>query len=260
MTDVTLRFYLLTPTREPKLNNPDEVHEANRGLKVGKAPGPNDIPKRALEHLPQRAVSLLVRIFNVVLCTQHFPAVWKHARVISILKPGKHTALPSSYRPISLLETIIKVFEKMLLTRILNEVSERALKRDDLFGFRPRRNTSLQLARLIERITRKFGEKRITAAAFLDVAKAFDTVWIDGLSKLTIRTFPSYLVHTISLYLWGRTFEASFQTATSSHRAMRPGVAQGGLISFVLFSLYVDDVPTTSHHVELPSTWTTRSS
>jgi len=88
-------------------------------------------------------------IFNVVLHTHHFPTVWKHARVISILKPGKHTALPSSYRPISLLETIGKLFEKMLLTRILNDVSERALKRDDQFGFRPRHNTSLQLAHLI---------------------------------------------------------------------------------------------------------------
>ena len=50
---------------------------------------------------------------------------------------------------------------------------------------------------------------------FLDVAKAFDTVWIDGLLyKLTLLNFPSYVVHTISSYLRGRTFEGSFQTAT----------------------------------------------
>jgi hypothetical protein len=84
-----------------------------------------------------------------------------------------------------------------------------------------------------------------------DVAKAFDTVWIDGLLyKLTLLNFPSYIVHTISSYLRGRTFEASFQTATSSRRGMRAGVAQGCLISPVLFSLYVD-MPSPSHHVEL---------
>jgi hypothetical protein len=84
------------------------------------------------------------------------------------------------------------------------------------------------------------------------VAKALDTVWIDGLLyKLTILNFPSYLVHTISTYLRGRTFEASFLTATSSRRGMRDGAAQGGLISPVLFSLYVNDLPTPSHHVEL---------
>jgi hypothetical protein len=63
--------------------------------------------------------------------------------------------------------------------------------------------------------------------------------------------FPSYLVHTISSYLRGQTFEASFQTATSSSRVMWAGVAQGGLISTVLFSLYVNDMPTPSQHVEL---------
>jgi len=215
MIGVTLKCYILTSTREPKLNNPDEVHEAIRGLKVGKASGSNGIPNRAYEHLPQQVVSLLVRIFNAVLHTHHFPTVWKHDRIISILKPEKDPALPSSYRPISLLETTGKLFEKILLTRILNEVSDRGLMRHEQFGFRPRHSTSLQLARLVKRITRNFGKNRITGAVFFNVAKAFDTVWIDGLlSKLTIRTFTSYLVQTISLYLRGRTFEASFQTAT----------------------------------------------
>jgi hypothetical protein len=172
--------------------------------------------------------------------------------VISILKPGKDPALPSSYRPISLLDTIGKLFEKILLARILHEVNGRGLMRDEQFGFRPKHSTSLQLARLVERIARNFGEKRLTGAVFLDVAKAFDTVWIDGLLyKLTLLNLPSYLVHTISSYLRGRTFEASFQTATSSRRGMRAGVAQGGLISPVPFSLYVNDMPSPSHHVEL---------
>jgi retron-type reverse transcriptase len=85
---------------------------------------------------------------------------------------------------------------------------------------------------------------------FLDVAKAYDTVWIDGLLyKLTILNLPSYLVHTISSYIRGWAFEASFLTATSFRRVMRAGVAQGGLISPVLLS--VNDINTTSHHVEL---------
>jgi hypothetical protein len=110
----------------------------------------------------------------------------------------------------------------------------------------------LQLARLVERITRNFGERRLTGAVFLDVTKALDTVWIDGLLyKITLLNFTSYIVHTISSYLRGRTFEASFQTATSSRRVMRAGVAQGGLISPVLFSLYVNDMSSSSPHVEL---------
>ena len=142
--------YFLAPTSEPKLTNPDEVQETIRGLKVSKAPGPNGIPNRALKRLPQRAVSFLVHIFNAVLLTHNFRSVWKHARVISILKPGKDPALPSCYWPISLLDTFGKLFEKILLARILHVVSECGLMRDEQFGFRPRHSTSLQLARLFK--------------------------------------------------------------------------------------------------------------
>ena len=228
MVDEALQAYYFAPAREPKLTNPAEEQDAIRGLKVGKAPAPTGIPNRALKHLPQRAVSLLLAIFDAVLLEQYFPSVWKHARNISILKPGKDPALPSSYRPISLLDTIGKLFEKILLSRILSEVSGRGLMRDEQFGFRTKHSTSLQLAHLVERVTRNVGEKQLTGAVFLDVAKAFDTVWDDGLLfKLTALNFPSYVVKTTSSYLQNRTFEASFQTATSSHRGMQTGVAKG---------------------------------
>jgi len=158
--------------------------------------------------------------------------------VISIFRPEKDPALPSSYRPINLLDTIGKLFEEILLVRILHELSERGLMRNEQFGFRPRHSTPLQLARLVERITRNSGEMRLIGAVLLEVAKAFDAVWIDGLLyKITLLNCPSYIVHTISSYLRGRTFETSFQTATSSRRGMRAVVAQGGLISPILFSL-----------------------
>ena len=96
--------------------------------------------------------------------------------MISILKTGKDPALPSSYWPISLLDTIGKLFEKILLSRTLQEVNVRGLLRNEHFGFLHRNSTSLQLARLVEIITRNFGEKRLTGAVFHDVAKAFDTV------------------------------------------------------------------------------------
>ena len=117
--DVALRSYFFSPASEPQLTTPDEVHGATRRLKVSKAPGPKGIPNRELKHLPKRAVSLLPRIFNAVLRTHHFPPTWKHSQVISILKPGKGPALPFSYLPISLFDTIGTLFGKILLARIL---------------------------------------------------------------------------------------------------------------------------------------------
>jgi hypothetical protein len=100
MVDVALRSYFLTPASEPKLTTPDEVQEAIKGLKVSKAPDPNCIQNRALKYFPQPAASFLAQILNAVLLTHHFPTVSKHARVISILKPGKDAVLPSSFRPL----------------------------------------------------------------------------------------------------------------------------------------------------------------
>jgi hypothetical protein len=126
------------------------------------------------------------------------------------------------------------------------------LLRDEQFGFRPRHSTTLQLARLVERVNRNFDERRLTDAVFLDVARAFDTVWVKGLlDKLTVLNVQSNLVKTISSYLDCRTFQTTFHSATSTCRGMRAGVAQGGLVSPVLFCLYVNDIPTPSRHVQL---------
>jgi hypothetical protein len=130
--------------------------------------------------------------------SQYFPAAWKHARVFSVLKHGKDPALLSSYRPISLIDRIGKLFEKILLSRILYKVSGRGLLRNGQFGFGPKHSTALQLVRLVERVSKNFDEKSLTAAVFLDVDEAFDTVWFDGLLyKLTVLNFPSYLVKSI---------------------------------------------------------------
>jgi hypothetical protein len=73
-----------------------------------------------------------------------------------------------------------KLLENTLLTRISSEVSGRRLLHDEQFRFRTKHNTSLLLARLFKSLTRIFGEKRLTGAVFLDMAKAFDTIRVHG--------------------------------------------------------------------------------
>jgi len=71
-----------------------------------------------------------------------------------------------------------KLLEKTVLNRILNEVSELGLVRDEQYGFQPRHSTSLQLARLMDTITANFGKKWLKDTVFLNVAKAFDAGWL----------------------------------------------------------------------------------
>jgi hypothetical protein len=83
------------------------------------------------------------------------------------------------------------------------------------------------------------------------MAKVFDAVWIGGiLYKLTIFNFPSYFVKTISSYLDSPTMDTSYPIATSTTRRMRAGIAQGGIISPVVFSFYVKDMPSPCRHVQ----------
>lgn len=76
--DAALRSYFLTTASEHNLTNHEEVQEAVIGVNVSKASDPDDIPNRVLKLLSQRAVSLLIQIFNALLLTHHFPSVWKH--------------------------------------------------------------------------------------------------------------------------------------------------------------------------------------
>jgi hypothetical protein len=145
-----------------------------------------------LRHLPKRAVTFFTILFNALLRRQYIPPAWKHARVVSILKRGKDPTLPSTYRPISFVDTVGKLSENILLTRVVTEVNERGLLRDEQFGFRLRNSTALQLGRHVEIVNRNFDERRMTGAGFLDVAKAFHTVWVKGLLyKLTILNFTT---------------------------------------------------------------------
>jgi hypothetical protein len=97
-----------------------------------------------------------------------------------------------------------------------------------------------------------FDERLPSGAAFLGVAEAFDAVQVkDLLYKLTVLNFPSYVVKTISSYIDSRTFRTSLQSATSTCRVVRAGVAQGELVSPVLFSLYLNDILIPSRHVDI---------
>jgi hypothetical protein len=152
MVNEAMRAYEYAHASEPKLISPLEVEEAIRGLKVSKAPGPNGIPNRVLRQLPKRAITFLTKVFIAVLRKQYFLSAWKHARVVSILKPGKDSTL-SSYISISLFDTVGKLFEKILLARFLREVSERGWLRDEQIGFRPMHSTTRQLAALLKEST-----------------------------------------------------------------------------------------------------------
>ncbi|GJQ78660.1 hypothetical protein Trydic_g11763 [Trypoxylus dichotomus] len=80
-----------------------------------KAPGNDNI--HVLKHIPRKTLAQISYIFNAAFKLHHFPSPWKTAMVILISKPGKEPHLATSYRPISLLPAISKIFEKQVYKR-----------------------------------------------------------------------------------------------------------------------------------------------
>ncbi|GBP85575.1 Probable RNA-directed DNA polymerase from transposon X-element [Eumeta japonica] len=90
---------------------------------------------------------------------------------------GKPRDLPASYRPISLLSGLAKLFERVLKTRLSDHLLGKGLIIDEQFGFRPAHSCPQQVLRVVEYILEGFKNKQKTVAVFFDVAKAFDRVW-----------------------------------------------------------------------------------
>ena len=144
-------------------------------------------------NLSQKALCHLSHLFNHILRLQHFPNSWKNAKVVPILKPNKPPSEPSSYRPISLLSTLSKLFERVLTARLTSFVNQHHLLPNVQFGFRKKHSTVAQLARITDFITNGFNLHKHTVMILLDIEKAYDTVWIHGLLfKFITLKFPTH--------------------------------------------------------------------
>lgn len=223
-----------------------EVSDLVRRLRVRKAPGADGVSNRILRLLPETLLLILVGIFNAALTNAHFPAAWKGASVIGIAKPGKPRTSPASYRPISLLSSLGKLYERILLTRILRFTAENNVIIDEQFGFRSGHSCVQQVHRVTEHVLDGFSRFQglKTGAIFLDVAKAFDKVWHNGLIyKLYLLGMPDRLVLTIRDFLRDRSFRYRLEGTYSDPHPIRAGVPQGSVLSPTLYSLFTNDIP-----------------
>ena len=90
--------------------------------------------------------------------------------------------MPSSYRPISLLPCLSKLFEKVLLSKLKTFLVSNNVIPDHQFGFREAHSTVEQVNRLSQAIEKSFERREYCCAVFLDIAQAFDKVWHVGLN------------------------------------------------------------------------------
>jgi hypothetical protein len=154
---------------EPPINRLKraEVQEVINSLNPKRSSGYDIITGKILKELPVIGIKYLTQLFNAVLLTGYFPAQWKVAQIILILKPGKPPNELISYRSISLLLIVSKVFEKLLLKKLLPIVEINRLIPNHQFNFRQRHSTIEQTHQVVRKINEALKNKQYCSAAFL---------------------------------------------------------------------------------------------
>ncbi|KAL4085191.1 hypothetical protein QTP88_027050 [Uroleucon formosanum] len=227
--------------------SPNEISNIIQRLKPNKSPGHDLITNKILKHLPRKTIVLLTYIFNSMLRLSYFPTIWKLSIIILVPKPGKPPNVPTSYRPISLLPTLGKLFEKVVLKRLRPITETQKIIPNAQFGFRAKHSTIQQVHRLVDTISSSFENKKYCPGIFLDVAQAFDRVWHTGLLYKIKQFLPAPLYLLIRSFLEHRTFKVRHGNSLSSLFSIQAGVPQGSDLSPDLYNIFTSDIPSTQN-------------
>lgn len=207
----------------------DEIHEAISKAKCKKAPGPDGIPNEALKHLWPINQMALYNVFNNALRNRLFPRQWKVADLRIILKSDdRNREDVGSYRPISLLSAIGKIYERIVVARIEKSYAEKNLASDRQFGFKVNRSTEDALLAMLRGI--ETSEKKYIVAIFADIEGAFDNLWWPAIKgRLVEAECSSTLVEIINSYFSNRKVIMSTKFESLTVR-MKRGCPQGSII------------------------------
>eukprot|EP00732_Lithocolla_globosa_P001657 Lithocolla_globosa_v1_NODE_869_length_3165_cov_27.732797.p1 type:complete len:941 gc:universal NODE_869_length_3165_cov_27.732797:3008-186(-) len=219
----------------------DELFCALTKQKKGKQGGADRIPVDLLLWLPEDGLAALIDLYNACLEAGEVPEDWLEGIVTRILKPNRDPAKFASYRPLTLLNTAWKTLETILLQRMVAlGVPEHLF--DEQMGFQKGKGCRDQLFVVTEAIRKAKGG--LAYVAFLDIRKAFDSVWKAGLlTKLWDYGVRGQAFTIITNFYSNLTARIILPDGTtSSPYQVLVGTAQGSVLSPLFFNLFINDL------------------
>lgn len=186
-------------------------------LNPRKAPGHNSVTARKLPELTKKGDVFLTYIFNSILRLGHIPKQFKTAKIKMLPKTDESVGKVASYRPISLLPILSKLFEKLFVVRLLPILEKHHIIPDHQFGFREKRSTIEKIYRVVSTIRHALKSKQFWGpTVFIDIKQAFHKVWQGGLMHKVSQYFPAQVVNILKSYLTNRKFHVNHGLSQSS--------------------------------------------
>lgn len=218
----------------------NEIRENLRTMKKRKAPGPDNIHVEILQALHEQVVPTLVALYNECVRQRKFPNNFKQADVIIISKgEDKDPTQPKSYRPICLLNTMGKLFEKLLCAR-LNHVRSINGLHPDQYGYRSGKSTEDAINKVYEIVDSSEGKYVMTV--FIDISGAFDNLWWPAFfERLRRMRCPGDLYGSFRNYCQDRYASLSCPNAKKT-RHITKGCPQGSVCGPIFWDLMLEEL------------------